>query len=394
MQINKLELSSLSKELRLILAIIKIDNVSDYLKENSELLDDIDWKEFIYLAKHHRVYPIIYEKVSTKGIINIPKVVIDTLNHLYSRNTVNMLTLTAELTTVTQTLKNNNIPSLVLKGPVLADYLYGDVSKRTSKDIDLLVPHYKIEQSEELLYSLGYQLEFHGPRILNDWKVKLHHLSFFHPTKHIQVEIHMNLNPDMGSEPKFKDLWMRKNTSYIADIPIYFLGNEDLFFHLVTHGGAKHAWFRLRWLIDIDKMVTKEFNYTILLNLLNKYEANRSYGQAMILCASLFDTKVKKEFQELISENSDQKKLSQQALYFINRGLIPHSQENSKAFFNEYINYLNTLRTKRQNVLMIMNRMYPSSKDAIALPLPKPLHFLYFPLRPFIWSYRKMKKIQ
>ncbi|WP_058308593.1 nucleotidyltransferase domain-containing protein [Gracilibacillus massiliensis] len=382
-----------SKELNLLLAIIKLDNNPNYLLENNELLVDIDWKEFIYLAKHHRIYPTIYENVINKDINNIPESVINTLHHLCSKNTVNMLSLTAEMGTVCQILENNNIESLVLKGPVLADYLYGDISKRTSKDLDILVPINKIEKVEELLYSLGYQLESYHPRILKDWKRTLQHLSFVHPIKHIQVEVHIYLNIDMGLKPTFNSLWERRNESYIAGKPVYSLGTEDLFLYLVSHG-AKHAWFRLRWLVDIDRMITKEFNYKSLFELLKKYQANISFGQALTLCLSLFDTKIKKEFKEFNRENKHQIKLLKKTIYFINQGLIPHSQENSKKFRKHYKKYLNSIRTKRQNLLIFKNRLYPNCHDASVLPLPKPLHFLYFPLRPFTWSFRKIKRMR
>jgi len=385
-QNNNLNLHLFSRELRLLIALLKLENNKYYFSETSELLVDVDWKKFIQLAKHHRVYPMVYENILRKSI-NVPDFVMDTLNNLCFKNTMNMLTLTAEIETVCKTLASNNIQTLVLKGPILADYLYGDISKRTSKDLDILVPITKIEKVEELLYSLGYQLEYQGSRILNDWKQKVNHLSFYHPKRHIQVEVHVYLNRTMGLEPKFNDLWIRKNTSYLTGTPIYFLGIEDLFFHLVTHG-ARHAWFRLRWLVDIDKILKKEINYMKLLELLEKYEANRSYAQAIDLCDNLLDSKVGEKLHNLIRYDKHQLKLTQIAIYFINNSISPHAKEKSGKFYKKYSK---SLRTKKQRLLLIMKLMYPSSSDAKVFPLPKPLHFLYFPLRPFIWSYRRIR---
>ena len=38
----------------------------------------------------------------------------------------------------------NKIPLLFLKGPVLAKELYGDISLRTSSDLDILIPIHKL----------------------------------------------------------------------------------------------------------------------------------------------------------------------------------------------------------------------------------------------------------
>ena len=100
--------------------------------------------------------------------------------------------------------------------------------------------------------------------MLNDWKWREHHLSYFHPEKGIQLEIHWRLHPPPSKEPSFEELWKRKRKSELTTYPVYFLGQEDLFLYLITHG-ARHGWFRLRWLIDIDKMVEKGWIYQVFI---------------------------------------------------------------------------------------------------------------------------------
>ena len=54
-----------------------------------------------------------------------------------------------------------------LKGPVIAHEIYGDISLRTSKDLDILVQEIDLEKAEGLLFSLGYKRE-EVPTILNE----------------------------------------------------------------------------------------------------------------------------------------------------------------------------------------------------------------------------------
>ena len=95
------------------------------------------------------------------------------------------------------------------------------------------------------------------PRVLGDWKWKVHHISYTHPITGIQVEIHWRLNAEMGKEPPFEELWERRRRSLLTPQPVYMPGREDLFLYLALHG-ARHGWFRLRWLADIDRVARLE----------------------------------------------------------------------------------------------------------------------------------------
>ena len=102
--------------------------------------------------------------------------------------------------------------------------------------------------------------------LLNDWKWRHHHFTYYHPIQGTKIEIHWRLNPAPSKEPTFNELWSRKRKSSITSYPTYFMGNEDLFFFLVTHG-ARHGWSRLRWLVDIHQISKKEtkVGYTFII---------------------------------------------------------------------------------------------------------------------------------
>ena len=81
--------------------------------------------------------------------------------------------------------------------------------------------------------------------VLNDWKWRHHHVTYFHPQKKIKLEIHWRLNPGPAKEPSFRRImgWKRIRV-LLTSYPVYFLGREDLFLFLVSHG-ARHGWSRL-----------------------------------------------------------------------------------------------------------------------------------------------------
>jgi hypothetical protein len=55
--------------------------------------------------------------------------------------------------------------------------------------------------------------------------------------------------------------------------------------------------------------------------------------------------------------------------------------------------YLFSLLTNGQKLQFIASLLFPYPEDAATLPLPKSLHGFYFVLRPFLWLWRKYRKI-
>ncbi|MEH6944561.1 nucleotidyltransferase domain-containing protein, partial [Bacillus sp. JJ722] len=279
----------------------------------------------------------------------------------------------------------NHIRLLFMKGPAIAADLYGDISLRTSKDLDILVNKFDLKRVEELLLGVGYEKE-EKKTILNEWKLG-HHILYFHPQKKIQIEIHWRFQPPPSIEPKFNELWKNKRVSNITSYPVYFLGEEDLFLYLISHG-ARHGWCRLRWLLDINQMLKKELDYKKIIMLLRKNRISHLGGQALILASELFNTSIQKEMQ-ILTENNRSKKLAHKAMFFIST-INPTQIE----FYNEYRNkYQTSIKpchfTRLFNVFL---KFYPKPIDAETLRLPKSLYFLYFFLHPFLSIFRKLTK--
>ena len=69
------------------------------------------------------------------------------------------------------------------------------------------------------------------------------------------------------------------------------LGKEDLFLFLVSHG-ARHGWSRLRWLVDIKKIVKQELNWNEIHKLMRKYQmlhirrASINFGITIVKCTT------------------------------------------------------------------------------------------------------------
>ena len=384
-----LDLSHLPKELKLLLEIIKKED-----KEIQEIPGDwfinIDWNKFLKLALHHRMYAFIYPKMKSIDKQLVPSNVVQVLSTYFKRNTFHMLHLSGEMGKVSKLFAENQLQLLFLKGPILGADLYGDVSLRTSGDLDALVPIDDLGKVNELLVKNGYVKEDDFPTVMNEWKWRRHHTTYMHPISKVKLEIHWRLHPGPGKEPHFDELWGRKRTSPVTNYPVYFLGREDLFMFLVTHG-TRHGWSRLRWLTDIDRMVRQEIDWEELTVMLEIYGCKQLVGQALILSSELLDTLIIAEEAKVLMSGRKVTQLAQLAIYYLENMINLHTDPVPEEVSKYHERYLYLLKTSSQKLLFHLSWLYPYPQDVETLPLPKQLHVLYFPLRPVLWIWREMR---
>ncbi|GAF65385.1 hypothetical protein BTS2_2283 [Bacillus sp. TS-2] len=373
--------SSLSKELLYMINLLIDSQKHSYV--------NLNWNEFLAYAMHHRVYPLLHSKMKERTE-PIPEHVRHSIFLDYKQNVFQMLRLSAEMNYINEILVKQKINSLFLKGPVLAEELYGDLSLRTSSDIDLLIPLKDLKTAEKLLIDSGYEKDDYIQTVLNDWRWRHHHVTYFHPTKKIKVELHWRLHPGPGKEQKFEQLWERRRKSQNIGSAIYLLGREDLFLFLTVHG-ARHGWSRLRWLLDIHYLIEKELNWKILLELFKTYSNPHIGGQVFILLSQLFHIKITNEMKPFISKKAI--KLADEALYYQVNRVHLHTIPLPIEVANYHKMHVVRLRSFKQAALYYLSTLHPFPEDAQTLPLPTSLHFLYFPLRPFLWIWRKSRKL-
>ncbi|QNF26178.1 nucleotidyltransferase domain-containing protein [Metabacillus elymi] len=374
-----LGLEELPKELKLILEL---------LKENSlitkGMFEGIDWDLFIRLAIHHRVYSTLFFKVKINELV--PQQVVNRFAFEYKKNTFKMLYLSGEMEQVSKLFDQNNLKLIHLKGPILAKELYGDVSLRTSSDLDVLVPISDLSKIDDLLIELGYEKD-ELVSVLNDWKWRHHHIAYFHPKKQIKLEVHWRLNPGPAKEPSFEELWKRKRTSLTTSNPVYYLGPEDLFLFLVSHG-ARHGWSRLRWLLDIHQILKQSLNWNKINHLMKKYQFMQVADQSLLLCSRLFGTPLNGELKHRIQSKRSWE-LARLSVFYYERMVNLHSEPLPLDVANYHKRYLYSIKSFQHKLLFNLSFLYPYPMDMKLLKLPKYLHFLYFPLRPILWAFRK-----
>ncbi|WP_391557582.1 nucleotidyltransferase family protein [Robertmurraya sp.] len=377
-----LNIKGVSEELLLITNIINSKALID-----NEVKDSVDWNIFVELILHHRLHPYIYPILEKYDGEKLPPHIKSRLKNYYVYNTFQMLHLSGEMDKLAKIFMKNDIKSIFLKGPFLGSFIYGDVNLRTSSDLDILISIDELEKVESLIVSLGFEKDDYIKTVLNDWKWRHHHFTFINPNTNVKLEIHWRLNPGPAKEPTFKELWERRKKCQISSNYAFQLGEEDMFLFLVTHG-ARHGWSRLRWLLDIHYLTSKNINWDASIAYLNRYKLVHLAGQALILSKNLFNTKTTNELSLLISDEKSNK-LAQAAMFYIERMVNLHSDPLPLEISNYHKKHLFDLMSPSQKFLTLLSHLHPYPIDVETLPLPKQLHILYFPLRPLLWALRK-----
>ncbi|WP_318505229.1 nucleotidyltransferase family protein [Bacillus sp. T3] len=388
--VSELDFGQLPKELKLQIEIMKCKSSEELNTFGEEWFVNVDWDNFVEIALHHRIYSFIYPKMKKINKKLIPDRIYNIFNSYFQMNTFKMLQLSGEMEEVSKLFMESGIQSIFLKGPVIAKDLYGDISLRTSSDLDVLIPIKDLEKAEQLLFQQGYIKDDYIETVLNDWKWRHHHTTYFHPEKNVKIEIHWRLNPGPSKEPTFIDLWNRRRKSSLTSYPVYFLGKEDLYLFLVAHG-ARHGWSRLRWLLDIHFISQQKLDWTKVYRLLKENQFLQVGGQALVLSSQLLNTPLLNEMKPLLSVKNSSR-LAQEAIFYLENMINLHSDPIPENVAIYHKRHLFSLMSKQQKLLFISSFLFPYPEDAEVLPLPKQLHLLYFPLRPFLWAWRKTKK--
>ncbi|MCC3382026.1 nucleotidyltransferase family protein [Paenibacillus farraposensis] len=320
------------QELTLLLSLLPKDAAPSSKTFAAARPDRLDWARLLRLAEHHRVVPLVYLQLKKANYPLIPAELLRSLQAQYHRNTLRMLYLQAEAERLTRLLMARGIRVLILKGPALAQQLYGDVSLRTSSDIDLLIAPNDMDDAEHWIQEAGYESKSGAARVLGSWKWKDHHISFLHPHKRVEVELHWRLHPDAGGEPSFDELWSRRQFIESSGVKwrvqpasaddrtvmttcTYTLGREHQFLYLSAHG-ARHGWVTLRWLVDIDRLAACALDWEALPLLMRRYGGLPAGGQACTLAAALLGTPIPEPLRP-IAATRQAHRLALSALAFI-----------------------------------------------------------------------------
>ena len=238
--------------------------IEEILKTSS-----LDWDYLLNLSKIHGVTSFIYLNLSGHFQNLIHKTVLYRFKDSYIDNTKKALFLSSVLLDILYKLDEIGIKAISLKGPVLSQILYGDVTVRDFSDIDILVDKKDIIKTREFLISRDYVPQFDLINDQQDYYINSHYyyLNFFRTDHKVIVDLHWATSDSNYSFSRGMEYYSRKleNIDFFNK-QISVLRKEDLLLLLCIHG-CKHQWVELKWVCDIAELVESkddmDFKYLI-----------------------------------------------------------------------------------------------------------------------------------
>lgn len=374
----------------------------DTAKIQNLLLRPVDWDLFLQLALHHRVYPLVYKTLSQLNNPAVPDNVLDYLRQKYLENIMQALTMTGETVRMIKCFESHGIHAVVLKGAPLAWRLYGDIAIRPSRDIDILVPPEELERAKLILGNEGYQgaePEYPGqdltPRQIHMLsKAFPHgfHVSYRHSMKNVYLEVHWKL-----ANKVTLPLPTERNTKIIevAGSRLPVLSDEMWLLYLMSHG-AGHAWFRLRWLVDIAKFTQQgDLDWEKTAFMAKKFGLQSILHQSLILANGLLDAPVPPNLQSVAAHDRSAWRLSNTAInVFLSVADIEMRRNNDQhpSYWPRIYNFHVRRGWKNKFNYLLRELFRPTINDIKVITLPDRLFGLYYVVRPFAFLYRRLRK--
>jgi hypothetical protein len=184
-------------------------------------------------------------------------------------------------------LADAGVESIVLKGPAVGWFAYGDPALRTFGDTDLLVRGKELLRAREVLVEAGFSPNY-APQEESRLIAGGHALEFFRGTSYVEihstlVESHLGFN--LGDD----DLWNDAERIGIPGGEVWSLDPARLFLFLCAHG-TKHAWSRFRWICDIAQCADRLSLDTAqtIIRLAKCHHAERILGLALALVEQIY----------------------------------------------------------------------------------------------------------
>jgi len=196
-------------------------------------------------ADQHGVLPLLARALSLAGIP------CETVRARAREIAFRNLALAAELVKLVGALRELGIEALAYKGPVLGQQLYGDVTLRQFRDLDIVIAPRDVMRTRDALCQLGYKEmeQFSGPLVRNhvssqcEWQMRGTNSGTI-------IELHWALFPRYASfDLSVIELNQASVAIEIAGERVRAMDLRHLALVLSAHG-TKHLWYRLGWLVD------------------------------------------------------------------------------------------------------------------------------------------------
>ncbi|WNO09087.1 nucleotidyltransferase family protein [Teredinibacter sp. KSP-S5-2] len=375
------EAPKISTELKLV-ALLSLPRLEkEQLNQVVALIQRVDVEKIKQLIDHHRTWPCVFKNCQR---FNIPLFDIDYAKELaerFERHKQTCLKQFKALGEIKKLFREHGIPVKEFKGIPLARELYGDITLRQSRDLDVLISEDKRDIAHELLQDNGYKCPHYD--YLSNKKQK--DLLDFHKDRTyiapngITIEVHTRV---CGYKTDFSNCASQRFLASFSDEEKIII---QLFYYC-WHGS--HTLFhRLKWVCDIALFITKhktfiEGNIDSILAKSHRLDVSRDFINGYYLAAIIYRLEVPTRLKQQYQSSWLSKINSKLCLYY-----MENPAKQNTILFKLILFYFEVLTPRKSsNIFKVLTqRLKPTHIDLTTLPnCPSALYVF---IRPFTLLY-------
>jgi len=353
---------------------------------------NLDWDLVVAAARWHRVHPFLLRHSGG----DIPEDQRKKLMELSKDQARQSLVMLASMNRLISQLQNHQIPVLQMKGLSLAQLAYGDLSVRSSVDLDFLL---RPQDAEKAITLLQEQLHFKHYEAMSKTHLRLRTRVDCEEALTdglISLDIHWacSLFPEMF--PLNLDGVIKQPFNVdLGQVSAPTLPLPHLISYLCFHG-AKHQWAKLFWISDIAALVLRrsDIHWGDVVHVAGELRQTRSLAQGLMLAHFLFQSPIPKPVEEIIGRDPEVLALVHDTLVHLFDRDHNKDHYEIEVSLAEKVRWELRLYPQRSTRLAILMRyiFQPGSSDIRAVSLPHFLFPLYYLVRPLRLIFREFMK--
>lgn len=379
-------------ELQLLVDLTRDQNDSALAAalSNPELGNTIDWPKLTALAEHHGVEGLVAANLSAHKSASVPAPVRDHFTRRLRHHCLRSLVVNGATIELTNALSEAGISNILMKGHAISARYYDIPGARQCIDVDILVAKEELVRTRSIVEGLGFEQcspDFAVPPPCEDvFQDLVGEIAYGRSRDGVSLDLHWHINSNPHLLNWQFDTVQRFTTSLpIGDTSVSVLETPAQMLYLCCHG-AIHAWFRLKWLADIYRMLRaltdEQANQVVQMS--QRDGTLRMIATSLRLLEITYNAPIGKFPKEYLRQHENKHLLSHMLKSIDSPALHNNIRlKNLGALLREY-RYLLRLRSDIAHKSSVLWRALADVRDIQTIRLSRKWLWLYVVLGPWL----------
>ena len=338
----------------------------------------LNWKRVADLARRHGLLPLV--QCHAMQLVDADATVPDSFRRQFEAAGAFNVLQTGELLRLIKFLNGAGVDVMPLKGPALAQQLYGSVALRQFIDLDILVRRRDVWMASELLESQGFVADLAVPRekraafVASDYVRR-----FTRDGGRTVIELHWGIARSwFGVLFDVDAIFNRAGRMALQGAQVLTPSAEDLVQILCVHA-TRHGWDKLEAVASLAALARREpIDWVRVRRTSAAMHCQRLVDFGMLLAHLLFEVDLPPQFAHTVNS----RKLVSLASRIATR-CWPHQNGASITVAGQFVVHLRLKDTFADQIRYCVGVFAPTADDWTATRLQGPLSVAYPALRAF-----------